>query len=120
MVRIAAQNAQAAAEAAKGQAAAIRLRADAEADATRALGTARAQAYKEGREALGPEAYTAMQIATIIGERGIKIVPEIAVSGGAGGSGLGEALMARMLAGGGIGPVNGNGGAGAPASSKTS
>jgi uncharacterized membrane protein YqiK len=119
MVRIAAQNAQAAAEAAKGQAAAIRLRADAEADATRALGTARAQAYKEGREALGPEAYTAMQIATIIGERNIKIVPDIAVSGGAGGSGLGEALMARMLAGGGIGPVNGNGGAGA-AAAKTS
>ena len=110
MVRIAAQNAQAAAEAAKGQAAAIRLRADAEADATRALGTARAQAYKEGRESLGPEAYTAMQIATIIGERNIKIVPEIAVSGG-GGNGLGEALMARMLAGGGIGPVNGSGGA---------
>jgi uncharacterized membrane protein YqiK len=118
MVRIAAQNAQAAAEAAKGQAAAIRLRADAEADATRALGTARAQAYKEGREALGPEAYTSMQIATIIGERNIKIVPDIAVSGG-GGNGLGEALMARMLAGGGIGPVNGTGGAAGPAS-KTS
>jgi uncharacterized membrane protein YqiK len=118
MVRIAAQNAQAAAEAAKGQAAATRLRADADADATRALGTARAQAYKEGREALGPEAYTAMQIATIIGERGIKIVPEIAVSGG-GTSGLGEALMARMLAGGGVAPVNGSGGAGGPAS-KTS
>jgi uncharacterized membrane protein YqiK len=119
MVRIAAQNAQAAAEAAKGQAAATRLRADAEADATRALGAARAQAYKEGREALGPEAYTAMQIATIIGERNIKIVPEIAVSGG-GGNGLGEALMARLLAGGGLGPVNGSGGAGVPASSKTS
>jgi uncharacterized membrane protein YqiK len=119
MVRIAAQNAQAAAEAAKGQAAAIRLRADAEADATRALGTARAQAYKEGRDALGPEAYTAMQIATIIGERGIKVVPEIAVSGG-GSGGLGEALMARMLAGGGLSAaVNGNGGAGASAS-KTS
>ena len=100
MVRIATQNAQAAEEAAKGQAAATRLRADAEADATRALGAARAQAYKDGREALGPEAYTAMQLATIIGERGIKIVPDIAVSGGAAGGGLAEALMARMLAGG--------------------
>jgi uncharacterized membrane protein YqiK len=115
-VRIAAQNAQAAAEAAKGEAAATRLRAEAEADATRALGAARAQAYREGQAALGPEAYTAMQIATIIGERGIKVVPEIAVSGGGGGSGLAEALMARMLAG---GAVNGSGGAGAP-SSKTS
>jgi uncharacterized membrane protein YqiK len=117
MVRIAAQNAQAAAEAAKGEAAATRLRAEAEADATRALGAARAQAYRAGQEALGPEAYTAMQIATIIGERGIKVVPEIAVSGGGGGSGLAEALMARMLAGGVVG--NGSGGAGAP-STKTS
>jgi uncharacterized membrane protein YqiK len=102
MVRIASQNAQAAAEAAKGAAAATRLAAEAEADATRALGAARAQAYREGREALGPEAYTAMQIATIVGERGIKVVPEIAVSGGngAGSSGLAEALMARMLASG--------------------
>jgi uncharacterized membrane protein YqiK len=120
MVRIAAQNAQAAAEAAKGQAAAIRLQADAEADATRALGAARAQAYKDGQAALGGEAYTAMQIATIIGERGIKVVPEIAVSGGNGGgsTGLAEALMARMLAAG-VGGLNGTGGA-APAAPKTS
>jgi uncharacterized membrane protein YqiK len=118
MVRIAEQNAHAAAESAKGEAAATRLRADAEADATRALGDARAQAYRAGQEALGPEAYTAMQIATIIGERGIKVVPEIAVSGGGGGSGLADALMARMLAGG-VGRVSEAGGAGG-ASPKTS
>jgi uncharacterized membrane protein YqiK len=116
MVRIAAQNAQAAAEAAKGkasalrlvaegQAAATRLDAEAQSDATRALGAARAQAYKDGKEALGPEAYTAMQIATIVGERGIKVVPDVAVSGASGGAGLAEALMARMLAG----AVNANG-----------
>jgi uncharacterized membrane protein YqiK len=119
MVRIANQNAQAAAEEAKGAAAATRLAAEAEADATRALGAARAQAYREGREALGPEAYTAMQIATIVGERGIKVVPEIAVSGGngTGSSGLAEALMARMLAAGGL---NGAGGGAAPVAPKTS
>jgi hypothetical protein len=38
-----------------------------------------------------------MQIATIVGERGIKIVPDIS-AGGAGG-GLAEALIARMLGG---------------------
>jgi uncharacterized membrane protein YqiK len=96
MVRIATQNAQAAAESAKGEAASTRLRAEAEADATRVLGTARADAYRQGQEALGPEAYAAMQIATIVGERGIKIVPDIAVSG-QGGGGLAEALIARML-----------------------
>ncbi len=110
MVRIAEQNAHAAAEAAKGEAAATRLRADAEADATRALGAARAEAYREGQAAIGPAAYSAMQIATIVGERGIKIVPDI--SAGGGGGGLAEALIARMLAGNtAVGPVNSVGGA---------
>src|SRR5207245_1825024 len=68
-------NAQPTAEDAKGEAAATRLRADAEADATRALGAARADAYRQGQAAIGPAAYSAMQIATIVGERGIKIVP---------------------------------------------
>jgi len=110
MVRIAEQNAHATAEAAKGEAAATRLRADAEADATRALGAARAEAYREGQAAIGPAAYSAMQIATIVGERGIKIVPDIS-AGGAGG-GLAEALIARMLAGGAVGPLNGASGTG--------
>jgi uncharacterized membrane protein YqiK len=100
MVRIATQNAQATAEAAKGDAAATRLGAEADADATRLLGTARAEAYRQGQEALGPSAYAAMQIATIVGERGIKIVPDIAVSGGGAGGGLAEALIARMLSAG--------------------
>ncbi|HEY7374041.1 MAG TPA: SPFH domain-containing protein [Polyangia bacterium] len=110
MVRISEQNAHAAAEAAKGEAAATRLRADAEADATRALGAARADAYRQGQAAIGPAAYSAMQIATIVGERGIKIVPDIS-AGGAGG-GLAEALIARMLGGAVGGGVNGVGGAG--------
>jgi uncharacterized membrane protein YqiK len=125
MVRISEQNARAVAEAAKGEAAATRMRADAEADATRALGAARADAYRKGQEALGPSAYTAMQIATIVGERGIKVVPDIAVGGGSGlgGGGLAEALIGRMLAGAGMngaagGGVSGagNGGEGVPQS----
>jgi uncharacterized membrane protein YqiK len=114
MVRISEQNAHAVAEAAKGEAAATRMRADAEADATRALGAARADAYRKGQEALGPSAYTAMQIATIVGERGIKVVPDIAVAGGGGaGGGLAEALIARMLAGGGVNGAAGGGSSGA-------
>ena len=108
MVRIAEQNAHATAEAAKGEAAATRLRADAEADATRALGAARADAYKQGQAAIGPAAYSAMQIATIVGERGIKIVPHI--SAGGGGGGLAEALIARMLGGAVVNGASGSGG----------
>jgi len=114
MVRIAEQNAHAAAEAAKGEAAATRLRADAEADATRALGAARAEAYREGQAAIGPAAYSAMQIASIVGEHNVKVVPDIAVGGG--GGGLAEALIARMLASGALaGPVNGASGSGGAA-----
>src|SRR3954454_22442640 len=114
MVGIAEQNAHAAAESAKGEAASTRLRADAEADATRALGAARADAYRQGQAAIGPAAYSAMQIATIVGERGIKIVPDI--SAGGGGGGLAEALIARMLGGAvvnatSVSGASGNGGA---------
>jgi uncharacterized membrane protein YqiK len=117
MVRIAEQNAHATAEAAKGEAAATRLRADAEADATRALGSARADAYRHGQAAIGPAAYSAMQIATIVGERGIKIVPDIS-AGGAGG-GLAEALIARMLGGAVVSglPISGASGSGGAAQS---
>lgn len=118
MVRISEKNALARVEQAKGEATAVRLHAEAEAcglkaraeadgqglrvrglaeaEATRALGAARAEAYREGMLALGAEGYTAVQLAGILGEHGVKLVPEIAV-GGAGG--LAEALVAKLLAG---------------------
>jgi len=64
----------------------------------RAVGSAKAEAYKLGIEAVGGAGYTAMQLATILGEHHVKLVPEIAVSGEAGG-GLATAMVARMLAG---------------------
>ena len=39
-----------------------------------------------------------MQIATTLGEHGVKLVPDIAV-GGNGAGGLAEVLIARMLSG---------------------
>ena len=107
MVRIAQQNALGAAESARGEANAIRLRAegqaasvrlngDAEASAIRAVGAAKAEAYKHGIEAVGSGGYTAMQLASILGENKVKLVPDIAVSG-EGGNGLVTALIARML-----------------------
>ncbi len=120
-VRIATQQALAEAEHARGaaqarrlsaeaEAQATRLSADAEADATRArseaeavgiraTGAAKAEAYRQGIEALGASGYTALQIATSLGEHHVKLVPDIAV-GSAGGSGMLEALTARLLSGG--------------------
>jgi uncharacterized membrane protein YqiK len=107
MVRIAQQNALSAAEAARGesnatkfraegQAAAVRLNGDADAAAIRAVGAAKAEAYRLGIEAVGAGGYTAMQLASILGEHGVKLVPDIAVSGD-GGGGLVNAMIARMM-----------------------
>ena len=109
MVRIAQQNALAAAEAARGeanatrlraegQAAAVRLNGEAEAAAIRAVGAAKAEAYRQGIEAVGAGGYTAMQLASILGENSVKLVPDIAVSGD-GSGGLVNAMIAKMLAG---------------------
>jgi uncharacterized membrane protein YqiK len=108
LVRIAEQNALAAAEAAKGDANATRLKAEGQAQAVRltgegeaasirAVGAAKADAYRQGVEAIGNSGYTAMQLATTLGEHKVKLVPEIAVSGD-GSSGLANAMIARILA----------------------
>jgi uncharacterized membrane protein YqiK len=89
LVSIAQKNAQAAAETARGDAAATRLRAEAEgaalglrgegeADAARAVGSARAEVYKLGREAMGAD-YAALQIASVLGENHVKLVPDVAL-----------------------------------------
>ena len=111
MVRIAEQNALAAAEVAKGEANATRLRADGQGEAirltgegeaasVRAVGSAKADAYRLGIEAMGASGFTAVQLAAILGENNVKLVPEVAVSGD-GSGGLVNAMIARMLAAGG-------------------
>ena len=109
MVRISQQNALAAAETAKGEANATRLRAEGaaaavrmagegEAASVRAVGAAKAEAYRQGIEAVGSGGYTAMQLAAILGENKVKLVPDIAVSGDNGG-GLVNVMLARLIAG---------------------
>jgi uncharacterized membrane protein YqiK len=110
MVRIAQQNALATAEAAKGEAnatksradgdaAAVRLKGEAEGVSIRAVGAAKAEAYRQGIDAVGADGYTAMQLAAILGENGVKLVPDIAVSGD-GTGGLVNAMIAKVLAAG--------------------
>jgi hypothetical protein len=119
MVRITEKQALAVAEKAKGDAAAARLhalaeadalrarseaeaastrvRGDAEAQSTRAVGAARAEAYEKGRSAMGGEAFAALQLASVLAEHGVKLVPDISV-GNEGQAGLATALLGRMLA----------------------
>jgi uncharacterized membrane protein YqiK len=98
MVRIAQQNALAVAEAATGEANATRLNGDGEAAAVRAVGAAKADAYRQGIDAVGATGYTAMQLALILGENKVKLVPDVAVSGD-GSGGLANAMIAKLISG---------------------
>lgn len=80
---------------AAGNAESVRLQAHGEAEAIRATGQAKAEAYRVGVEALGSASYTAMQLMQIIGERNVRVVPDVAVTGGER-AGLVDGLLAMI------------------------
>jgi uncharacterized membrane protein YqiK len=82
---------------ATGEAEAVRLRALGEAEAIRATGHAKSEAYRVGVEALGAQGYTVMQLMQIVGERNVRIVPDVAVTGANGQTGLVDGLLGLML-----------------------
>jgi uncharacterized membrane protein YqiK len=82
---------------ATGEAEAVRLRAHGEAEAIRATGTAKAEAYRAGVESLGSQAYTVMQLMQIVGDRNVRIVPDVAVTGNSGNPGIVDCLLGLML-----------------------
>jgi len=96
-VNIAELKANASVKHATGEAEATRLRALGEAEAIRATGNAKAQAYRAGVESIGVQGYTVMQLMQIVGERNVRIVPDVAVNGATAGSGLVEGLLGVML-----------------------
>jgi len=98
-VSIAELHANASVKQATGEAEAVRLRAIGEAQAIRATGQAKAEAYRVGVEALGAQAYTAMQLMQIVGESKVRIVPDVAVSGAGSSPGMVDGLLGVMLKG---------------------
>ena len=96
-VRIAELRAQSAIRSANGEAESTKLRALGEADAIRATGNAKAEAYRAGVEALGAQSYTVMQLMQTVGERGVRIVPDVSVTGQAGGSGLLDSMLGMLV-----------------------
>jgi uncharacterized membrane protein YqiK len=82
---------------ATGEAESTRLRALGEAEAIRATGQAKAEAYKAGVQALGEQGYTVMQLMQIVGERNVRIVPDVAVTGTNGSTGMVDGLLGLML-----------------------
>jgi uncharacterized membrane protein YqiK len=82
---------------ATGEAESVRLRAHGDAEAIRATGQAKAEAYRVGVEALGAQGYTVMQLMQIVGERNVRIVPDVAVSGANANPGMVDGLLGLML-----------------------
>jgi uncharacterized membrane protein YqiK len=98
-VNIAELKANAGVKEATGEAEATRLRALGESEAIRATGRAKAEAYRAGVEALGTQGYTVMQLMQIVGDRNVRIVPDVAVNGQGGNAGLMDGLLGVILRG---------------------
>src|ERR1051325_8780324 len=96
-VNIAELRAHATVKQATGEAESTRLRALGDAEAIRATGRAKAEAYRVGVEALGTQGYTVMQLMQIVGERNVRIVPDVAVSGASSNPGIVDGLLGLML-----------------------
>ena len=98
-VRIAELHAQSTIRSASGEAESTKLRAIGEAEAIRATGNAKAEAYRAGVEALGAQSYTMMQLMQTVGERGVRIVPDVSVTGTTGGNGLLDSMLGLLVEG---------------------
>lgn len=73
-----------------------------EAEAIRATGDANADAYRAGVDALGNQGYSLLEVMRVIGQWQVRIVPDVAVSGGGSGNtttGMTEALLGLLLRG---------------------
>ncbi|ABA22578.1 conserved hypothetical protein [Trichormus variabilis ATCC 29413] len=97
-VQIAELKAQAQIKQANGEAEGTKLRAIAEAEGIRATGNAKAETYSHGVQALGIQGYTAMQMMQIIGDRNVRLIPDILVGGNNGSTnGLVDGLLSMIL-----------------------
>jgi uncharacterized membrane protein YqiK len=82
---------------ATGEAESTKLRAAGEADAIRATGNAKAETYRAGVEALGSQGYTAMQLMQIIGDRHVRLIPDVLVGSNGSSTGLVDGLLSMIL-----------------------
>jgi uncharacterized membrane protein YqiK len=96
-VHIAGLKAQAQIKQATGEAEGIKLKAIAEAESIRATGNAKAETYRAGVEALGSQGYTAMLLMQIIGDRHVRLIPDILVGSNGNNNGLVDGLLSLIL-----------------------
>jgi uncharacterized membrane protein YqiK len=83
---------------ATGEAEATKLKAGGEAEGIRAIGQAKAETYRAGVDAIGGQGFTAMQLMQIIGDRQVRLIPDVMVGGSNGnGNGLVDGLLSMLL-----------------------
>lgn len=83
---------------AKADAAATEINGNADAGKIKAIGLAEAEVTKQKTEAMGTEQYEIVRVAEALASNGIKLVPEILVSGKDGGnSGMIDALIGNEM-----------------------
>jgi uncharacterized membrane protein YqiK len=98
-VHISRMQADARANRASGEASEIEQLATAKASEIRQIGKATAYAYEEGVDALGNQAYAALQMMDRVRDGNIKIVPNVSITGNGGGSNSGvmDSLMGLLV-----------------------
>jgi uncharacterized membrane protein YqiK len=97
-VNISRMQADARANRASGEASAIEQLATAKASEIRQIGEATAYAYEEGVDALGNQAYAALQMMDRVRDGNIKIVPNVSITGSSGSnSGVMDSLMGLLV-----------------------
>jgi uncharacterized membrane protein YqiK len=77
------------------QASAQIKQASGEAESIRMTGQAKADAYRAGVDALGAQAYAALQMMQVVGDRHVRVVPDVSVSSGS--AGLVDGLLGMMM-----------------------
>jgi uncharacterized membrane protein YqiK len=83
---------------ATGESEATKLKAGGEAEGIRAIGQAKAETYRAGVDAIGGQGFTAMQLMQIIGDRQVRLIPDVLVGGSNGNSnGLVDGLLSMLL-----------------------
>ncbi|MBW4696034.1 MAG: flotillin family protein [Lyngbya sp. HA4199-MV5] len=71
--------------------------ANGEAESIRVTGQAQADTYQAGVNAVGAQFYTAMQLMQVIGDRNVRIIPDIVVGGNQSNAGALDAMMGILL-----------------------
>ena len=82
-----------------GNAEAGRTRATGEAEATKilAIGKSNAESYELQVQAMGGDQFARLKIMEIIGKEGVKIIPDVLIAGGEGGSSVIDLLGVKLL-----------------------